>query len=239
MNKFVSILLVLATAVCLCACGGVTNEPADTEPVVPDVPVYIDPEYGTVVDGTYTAPFVGVTCIFPPEWSFYTEQEIDELNALAQQASSVDDTGSADTGEVAAPDETSATKSVYDLFAFTDNGFTTVNASYTRLDDPALTAGEYINMSMGPIRESLTAMGFEGLMLNHLKMDFAGQERDCLTVSGVVNGGIPMYERMVVIIYGGYAYCVSASCYVADMTSDLLGMFAPIAAGTETADTAE
>ena len=233
LKKLLALMLALSLVFALTACGSEpkgsvtsdnnsTSTPAPTaEPEKTPEP---EPEYnvemGSMNGGTYENDFVGIGCKLDDSWTYYSEDEILQLNGL--MVDSIEDEDLAR--------QLSESDSFYDMLATTDDG-SSVNVVLENLGliyGHTLDASGYLDIALESLEDQLPLMGINTTTCEKVSFDFCGSKADGIYIVGTVSVEgmeIDMYQRMACVKAGSYMTCITACSYFEDITTDILDMF--------------
>ena len=236
LKKILAILLALTLVLALAACGSepkgnitpdngaATPAPADEPENTPEPEPEPEPEdeveLGSMNGGTYENSFVGIGCKLDYTWTYYSDEEILQMNGLV--ADSIDDEKLAE--------QLRGSDSFYDMVAANEEG-SSVNVVLENLGllyGHTLDAGGYIDIALKSLDSQLASMGVNVSACEKVSFDFCGEKTDGIYIFGTmsVNGmEIEMYQRMACVKAGSYMTCITACTYFEDLTTDILDMF--------------
>lgn len=235
MKKFLAILLAAAMMMCFTACGfgrvmdaideiqdGNTVSQSifdDFDDAEPDAEFSLGSNDGSV----YRNEFLGIGFNLPEGWTFYTDEQIRELNNIATDALE---------GDIAEQLENSSV--IYDMQA-SDQGGSNVNVNLEKMslsNSIIHDAESYVSESIGGIEEALKQLGFSEVISEITTTYFAGEERTAIEI--VCTGeGIELYEKVVVMEVGRYIACVTAATVNENNADDILSNFYSLDAAPE------
>lgn len=242
LNKLLALALAFALVFALTACG---SEPkgsvtpdgsaATPEPVsapesapepehepenTPEPEPEDDVELGSMSGGIYENDFVGIGCKLDDTWTYYSDDEIMELNGL--MVDSIDDEDLAE--------QLRSSDSFYDMLA-SDNDGSSINVVLENLGliyGHTLDAGGYIDIALESLEGQLALMGVTTSTCEKISFDFCGKQTDGIYIAGTLNVEgieVDMYQRMACVKAGSYMTCITACSYFEDLTTDMLDMF--------------
>lgn len=188
------------------------TEPVETEPDMDETGFSL----GTSSGGTYENKFIGIGCTLDENWSFYSDEQILQINQLTVDMLDED---------VAAKLENASL--IYDMFAQNVSTGATININLENLGllyGSLLSPSEYADLSMPQLAPALESMGFTDIQLEKTTCTFAGEERTAIRIVGQYNG-YPLYEQLVCFKAGNYMAVVSVSILGEDATDEILGAF--------------
>lgn len=243
MKKACSLILVLLLAMQLTACGGSEKEirgevtpaaaseattaetaaPAETEAVSePQVQERIDPDaerelaLGSSDGSTYTSTFLGLKCTLGGDWVFYSDEEILEMNQLAQ-----------DMMDEEMAERIRSASTLQDMYAVNTETGETVNITISNtgsLFGTILSADAYANAALPQLTPAMQSIGLENVTVEKSSTVFVGKTETTILIAGDFDG-TPFYETMVVLKRGSYVACITAASYVENTTGLTLNAF--------------
>lgn len=164
--------------------------------------------------GKYENEFFGVGCTLPDDWTFLTQEEINENNQLT-----VDLT------------DNSAVKNAFENnTVLTDMmascGQDSVNVTIEKLQSAAKLIDEqkYAELSEPQLKTQFESMGVTYVGSNIGEMDFAGSKRVTLDIE-LKAGDVTIFEKMVLIKKGGYMFLTTACTFNENTTDDIFANF--------------
>lgn len=222
MKKIIALLLVLAFAFSLVSCGSdddirgtVSTAPGgETSEVSSDDSAELS--LGTSANNTYENKFLGIGCKLDSDWTFYTDDEILEMNNMTKDL----------VGDEYAEVMESA-QTLYDMYASTSDSMQTVNINIENLGlvyGTVLDEDAYIDAALESVKGVLESMGFENVTVKKTTVTFAGETRGAIAVAGEVSD-VKFYEKLVCIKVGKYMACVTVASYIDDSTDEVLSAF--------------
>ncbi len=239
-SKFLCALLALVMMLSLCACGSassasgtqtVTAGPSTTGSVSPAEPETAEePEapadtadegfsVGGTVNNTYENEFFGIGVTLDENWTFASQEEIDESNGTVKDVLDNEDYSAAmDDGRV-----------ITDMMASADDGILSMNVTIEKLNAVASLAIDeeaYIDLTLenNDFSAIFTGMGFDSAEASKGSVVLAGEEHPCAVIEGSIQG-IGFYEKVAVIKVGSYVLSVTVSSLMDDVVDDLFACF--------------
>ncbi len=222
MKRVVSFVLMIVMVFCVTACGkdadirgtyeegtpGISAAPSAT----PDGNSF---NVGSVKANKYVNKFVGISCELGSEWTYMTDEEIQENN---------ENTLGLLGDDYAEQIQNAAT--FIDMMATHQNQMNTVNVTFEKLVgvNALLTVEGYIDASVESLKSALSSMGIKNVQSSTGKMNFAGKEQTYLDITGNING-IAMYERMVVVKCYNYMVLITVCTWQTNTCQDILNKF--------------
>lgn len=214
LKNIIALLLIAAMACSMAACSSVSSIVQDA---LDSSESDIEPSRGIVTGNTYKSEFIGIQCSLDESWIISTEDELAQLAGLtASQIENEDIKSLLDNSSV-----------VYDFFATKDSGFETLNINMNDLGSTGIegdSEDQIAELARPQIESMLNDSGFEDCTVVKESIVFAGQEHPCYVITGSVSG-VPIYEKMVMIIRSGVVIYVTACTLMEDTTDSLLSLF--------------
>ena len=214
LKNIIALLLIAAMACSMAACSSVSSIVQDA---LDSSESDIEPSRGIVTGNTYKSEFIGIQCSLDESWIISTEDELAQLAGLtASQIENEDIKSLLDNSSV-----------VYDFFATKDSGFETLNINMNDLGSTGIegdSEDQIAELARPQIESMLNDSGFEDCPVVKESIVFAGQEHPCYVITGSVSG-VPIYEKMVMIIRSGVVIYVTACSLTEDTTDSLLSLF--------------
>lgn len=205
MKKTVSLVALLMVVVMLCACGTGNDLSSGNSSA--------SFALGKVADNQYTNEFLGITCTLDEQWTFYTDEQIKEVNNIT-----------ADMLDEDIAEQLENANFVYDMMAASESGASiNVNIENVGLSGVAMTAETYLSMQMDTVKTGLEQMGFSDVVIENKTYDFAGNSEEGLYIHASVNG--VTFEEAVVVLKRGMRFAnISVGTLDGDIDS-ILAMF--------------
>lgn len=212
MKRLTAIILIFVMLLSLAACSAEKKEVRGT---VQTAPTEAEPEFsvGSTTGNTYTNKFLGVTLALGNEWHFATDEEIREINQMAQDM----------VGEEYAKNMQNQ-DSFQDMYASNLVTGATFNVTVSNMGAMGgiLVSEEMVaEQSVEELKKALGAIGVEDITVEQTKIQFAGKEHEALNVHGTMSG-VDLFETLVLVKRGGYMGNFAAASFVDNTTMDVL-----------------
>lgn len=226
MKRTIALLLVLALAFGLMACGKeepaiggkVETLPETTAAAYEDKPVSL----GRIEGGVYTNEYIGIGCELDANWTFYTAEELQELPAQTQEM--LQDTEYSDA----------VLRQITDMMAENVNDMISMNIQYTKLNlqerivYATLSCEGFVDMILSETDSMVQAYaqaGIKDAVLEKVTVNFLGEERAAIRTSATIEG-IPYYILQVFEHdLGQYSVAITLSSFLEDNTDAMLDLF--------------
>ena len=233
--KKIALILALALAVSLAACSKKAEEaPEETpvdgeqqEEVTPEVgdetPAEVAPTIGTLtVPKIYKNEYLGITAKFPNagdnKWDCETNEENLATNGFTKKAD----------GNYEA--QMKKADSIQDFYAKSNkNAVVSVildNIAVPATDDK-MSESDYVAATIAALPTSLAKQGVFDAEIDTAEVNFAGQQREAITVTGSRNG-IKMYQKQVIYKQDDYMVVVTVTTSTNDDTTSILNLFTAV-----------
>ncbi len=215
MKKILALILVLIMVFSLSACGLVDNivgnyirgtqYEVNTEAVeIPAETVAEEKDFsvGHVSGATYESEFLSIGCPLPDSWSFYSDEEIKELNNMATDLA----------GEEYEKLMKEATL-VYDMMASSNDQMSSLNIVLEKSNAAAVAMfdlnknGDTIAQSA---KSSLESIGFTDVNYTITTTEFLDEEAQCLKWD-MKMGTVDYYEMQVFVKAFGYLATITVA----------------------------
>lgn len=172
--------------------------------------------HGSVVGGTYTNETIGIGCDLDSSWTYMTDEEIAEINGIAQD---IFDEADLDLSEG---------DRFTDMYAMTNEGLVTINVQIERL---GVTSGAGLsedviaeNIPLDEIVSMLESAGYSSIDCEMRTVDFADGTHYSIHIAGQFQGA-DIYQQMVYVKQGVYMATTTFTSYFEDTTDQLMEAF--------------
>lgn len=188
----------------------------ETEPetVPEDEP---DFELGVTSGGTYENAFIGIGCCLDENWTFFDEEQIQELNGVVLES----------TDDEELREQMEQLGNIYDMYALSADGMATLVVGMENLGvlyGAVMDEETYIDASMGNLEDSLASFGYTDITFEKITVDFAGQERPGIQIHSYLSG-YEIFQKQVYIKAGSYMANICMTSYIMDITDNLAELF--------------
>ena len=164
----------------------------------------------------YENKFIGIGCSLDEGWTFYSDEEIQDLNNYA--------------ADVAGEDYEEAMKAadiVYDMYAISDNQLDNIKVNLQKVNNIALEQldiKENFENTIPELRKAFENMGYTDLEFEITSVSINGEEVMCLQSYGVIDG-LTMYQKIVSIKCDGYLSNITVTTYQEDLVDSVFETF--------------
>lgn len=219
MKKILVMLLVGAMTISMVACGESEEDVKGTytgeTSVSQEEDVSIVDVLGATEATAYENAYLGIGFNLPADWTFYTDEQIDELNGVVRD--SLDD-------EIA--EQLEESDAVYDMMAMgsTGNNVNVIFQKIGSLQNAITSEKQYAEASQESTKAALEQMGCTDVQIEIGNVNLAGKEHATLVITSNMNG-VTLYQKGVCMKAGSYFICITATAFNEDLTDDILANF--------------
>ena len=220
MKKILAIILASLMLLSLTACGNDENLRGETSggEQAADTNTEEEKEFtlGTTSGATYKNEFLGIGADLGEGWTFYTDEQIKDLNKLSFDMVDEDIAKQLENAPL-----------IYDMYASANEGADTLNLNIENIgltNSTLISTETYLDNSMPTLKTALESMGFENVTAEKSTITFAGKTENCIKIHATVSG-VDFYETLVCVKKGKYLVCVTAGSLVENRTEDHLSKF--------------
>lgn len=223
MKKILSLVLAIIMLVGLCSClsdnendnvrGDIVTQTSSESESQPESEPQLS--LGKTANNTYNNEFLGLSCTLPSEWTFYTDEQILELNSIT--ADLVDE-------EIAKSLENA--NLIYDMYAIKADG-SNININLEKLNAVQLITLDIkatLESQIDTIKTAFEDIGYTDFNAKYQKVTVDGKEFDALVYNAKIQG-IDFYGNVITFRKGNYLANVTVSSLQTDKTSDILSCF--------------
>lgn len=213
MKKVLALITALVLAISLCACGKkdirgkISGENGGDE---------VEFSLG-VVDGlTYENAFIGLGCTLDSDWSFYSDEQIRELNNVLTDIAGDEYVEMMKNADI-----------VYDMYATDSSGTNILNVNLEKvnfLQLAVLDVGEALEGQVPALVDTLVNIGYHNVNCVRTTVIVGDEEYDAIKASSEF-GDAKMYETIFAKKCSGYLANITVATYQDDTTEELIGKF--------------
>lgn len=230
MKKISIIILTLAALVAFCACGETDIRGEIKNNDVPETSVQtsadtasaeteaetVQLEVGETEGSVYQNSLIGIGYNLEEGWSFYSDEQINELNNITSDMLP-------EEAKKALEDATV----VYDMYAKEDDGLNSIIINFEKinlLQTIAIDLLENFEQLVPTLRSTYENMGYTNFTYDICYTAIEDENFASVKLSAEING-ISVYQTMLQKKCGGYLATISATAYYEDTTGDILDNF--------------
>ena len=209
-KKIITILLVVALAVSMAACGDSESDK-----------VYITPGEIDTKAKVYKNNYLGIQCKLGDEWILYSSKDIAGYNGL---------TGDAVTdNDIAMLISDPSVGICYDMIASTNDSYKSIDIAYQQYEyaEVGYDEEQFAKTMAEKLPEELEGYGITDAETNAIELKFAGRDCHGVRISGVAND-IKIYEQQIYIINGGNMAIITLKSSKTDETDSILKFFSKL-----------
>ena len=197
MKKLLALLLAVMMLFTVTACGSTAGEDE-----IRGEQEVSDEAYsaGSVEGLKYESSFISIGCNLPEDWSFYTDEQIRELNNVTTEVAGEEYEKMMQDAQI-----------IYDMYAISGNQVDTINVNLEKVNSVALLAldmADYYEQTVESIETAYNNMGATSFDYEIGKTTIGGEEFDSMSIVAEING-TKLYQT---------AFAKKCSGYVANIT---------------------
>ncbi len=220
MKKILCLLLAVMMTVSLCGCfGDNANTDVRGEVVSGDAgQSESQPEFslGKAANNTYNNAFLGISCTLPAEWTFYTDEQILELNNITEDY--MDD-------DVAELIENASI--IYDMYATNATTGENININLEKLNAVqaiALDIKQALEAQINAITSTYENIGYTDITVNYQKVSVDSKEFDALKITAKIQD-TDFYGTVFTFKKGNYLANITICSLLTDNFDTISGYF--------------
>ena len=171
---------------------------------------------GSVQDNVYENEFIGLGCKFSSDWTFYTDEQIKELNSLTADATGVDLEKFYENATL-----------IYDAMATTTNGdsFNVVMEKMSAAASAFYDEKAYAEASESQVKTSMENIGYTVDLIETTTVTVAGEEYAAVELECSYGGVLKLYEKMVLKKIDNYMVMVTVGTVNENNCDDIIADF--------------
>lgn len=209
MKKVLICLLAVSMVLAMAGCDLLSF--LNMEEIIPTTPKELS--LGTVSGSKYESEFIGIGYTLPSGWSFYTEDQIKEMNQYVEDKADQNYLDLIKNADI-----------VYDMMATSSAG--TDNVLVTLEKKPAATLDKIdlkqsLETSFKAFKTSFENMGYRNISHEITTVTIDGKGFDAMHINATY-GGMKMYQTCIVIKCNGYLATIAFTTFDAAGTAPLL-----------------
>lgn len=216
MKRLFAFALAILMVVSLAACGKDNNSTVpSTDPSSDPSATESNVSLGTTTGQTYYNEFLGLGCTIPDDWTFYTEEQILEMNNLAL--------GLIDS-EIAQQIKNATI--IYDMTAVNSDSLQNININMEKLNSIALAYGveNLLSRQIDSVKTVYQNAGYTNINITTTKVTVDGQEFHALKTTAKLQG----YSTNAVVfsfIKDNYMANIAITCVKENAVDEILSWF--------------
>ena len=218
MKRVLALLIVLMVVFSFAACGADQEDVRGEQINNGSATAGSDAEFslGDTEGLTYENKFIGIGCTLENGWSFYSDEQIKQINNAAKDMA----------GDEYAEEMKNA-ELVYDMFATDANQRNNMNVNLQKVNVVTLAtydAEKSFRSQFDSLKQALENMGYTDVAFEIGNIQVAGKDYVCLNISAQING-VNMYQKMIAIKCKGYIATITVSTLLEDTTEAIYAKF--------------
>ena len=165
---------------------------------------------------TYESKFIGIGCKLNDEWTFYTDEQIRELNNATADLAGDEYKEMLENATV-----------IYDMFASHSNQVDNININLEKVNPLTLATidlEQNFKNLFSTMEQTLGNIGYTNVQCSTGKVTIDGKDFTCMNIVSEL-GGMKMYQTSVAIKCNGYLASITISTFGENKVSDILEDF--------------
>lgn len=197
--------------------GDITDTPADETTNAPEADV-TETEFslGAVEGLNYENKFIGIGCNLPSDWTFYTDEQIRELNNITT------DYFDEEYQEILANAQL-----IYDMYAVTVDQLKNINVNLEKVDPVTLAMvdlADIYEQNEAIVKQTFENMGYTNITFEHGTAMIEDESFACMRTTAQING-ITMYQLSFATKCNGYIANFAITTFNENTVDDVLSYF--------------
>ena len=180
------------------------------------VPLKVAKTYCYTDGLVYENAFIGLGCTLPSDWTFYSDEEIMQLNNYTADVMGEEYKELMESAQI-----------VYDMYADDSTGMNNINVSLEKIDNRMLAGVDVADIyaqNAAMFVEMYTSMGCSNVVAEPTTFDIGGEEFDGIAISAEINGST-LYQKCFGVKCNGYLASIAITAYADDVTDDIISSF--------------
>ncbi len=164
----------------------------------------------------YENAFIGLGCTLPSDWSFYTDEEIMELNNYTADFMGEEYEEMVKNAQI-----------VYDMYAVDGTDMNSINVTLEKIDNRMLAGIDVADIyaqNKSAFETMYTSMGCSNVLVNQVTIDIEGEEFAGIEISAEING-YTLYQKCFGVKCNGYLASLAITTYGDISPDDILANF--------------
>lgn len=216
MKKFLCLALALIMLVGICGCFD-GNGPEDVRRDIggenQNEPAF---SLGKTANNTYNNDFLGISCALPDDWTFYTDEEILEINNIVGDVVDEDIAEQLENANV-----------IYDMYATCQTEGSNMNVNLEKLSSIqtiSLDIKQTLESQIDTIKQGYENMGYKDTNVEYKKIKVDSKEFHGLKLTARIQD-IDFYATIFTFKKGNYLANVTICSLQTDKTDTILSYF--------------
>ena len=211
MKKLLAILLAGVLVFSMTACAG--NEDVSGQIIGNETEIAVS--LGKAEGNVYESDFLGIGFNLPEGWSFYTDEQIRELNNLTKDMA--DDDVAKQLAEA---------RLIHDMYAMDSTGSSTtiILEKMSAISSTIVDEKTYAASSSRQIPKALESLGFTNVKTSIGSTNLCGNEHVTIDITATSSNGV-LYEKVICVNVGQYIACITVTSLDEASTATILANF--------------
>lgn len=164
----------------------------------------------------YENAFIGLGCTLEEGWSFYTDEQIMELNNYTADAAGEEFEEMVKNAQL-----------VYDMFAVDANQMNNINVNLEKVDNKILMGvkiEDIFEQNLPMLEEIFNNMGYVNVQSELITVTIDGEDFSGMSLSGEIQG-LTVYQKSIGVKCNGYLATIAVTTYQEDATDAIFSNF--------------
>ena len=171
---------------------------------------------GKMEENIYESPFIGLGCTLEDGWSFYTDEQIRELNNATLDVVGEEYEELLNNAQL-----------IYDMYAVSGNQADSINVTLEKVNNILLSSvsvEDVFKQNMPFLEGVFSDMGYSDVQMEVITVTIDGKDFSGMSLCGEING-MMLYQKSIGIKCNGYLANIAVTSYGEDLTDALLAKF--------------
>ena len=171
---------------------------------------------GAVEGLNYENKFIGIGCNLPSDWTFYTDEQIREINNMALDLAEEDFEAAMANAQL-----------IYDMYATSNDQLKTINVNLEKVDAVTLAMidlADVYKQNEALMKQGLENMGYTNVTFDEGTVMIEDETFACMRITAQYNG-VTMYQLGFATKCNGYVANFTIATFNADYTDNILSYF--------------
>lgn len=164
----------------------------------------------------YENAFIGLGCTLEEGWSFYTDEQIMQLNNYTAEVAGEDYEAMLENAQI-----------IYDMFAVDSDQMNNINVNLEKIDNRVLMSvnvEDVFAQNLPMLEELFNSMGYVNMQTELITVTIGGEDFAGVSVSGEIQG-LTVYQKSIGVKCNGYLATIAVTTYGEDTTDEILSNF--------------
>lgn len=164
----------------------------------------------------YENAFIGLGCTLEEGWSFYTDEQIMQLNNYTAEIAGEDYEEMLENAQI-----------IYDMFAVDGDQMNNINVNLEKIDNRLLMSvnvEDVFAQNLPMLEDLFNSMGYMNVQSELITVTIDGEDFTGINLSGEING-LGVYQKSIGVKCNGYLATITITTYEENTTDAILANF--------------